>query len=61
MSRRPAMQVDQMLTPRQIRRYAKRRGIPEAQAYTELFNKAPGMPGDKTAAMPVVLSRGGAK
>lgn len=49
MSRRPARQVDEMISARDVRRRAKRRGITEQQAYAELFNKFPAMPGDKSS------------
>lgn len=39
MTRRPIVQTAATITPRQVRRYARRRGVSEVQAYAELFNR----------------------
>lgn len=49
MSHKPTAKVEEMITPRAVRRYAKRKGLTEQQAFAELYNKVPAMPGDKSS------------
>lgn len=47
MSRRVVRQVDELVTPRSVRRLAKRKGISEEQAYALLYDRCPAMPGQR--------------